>query len=173
MMPWWHCLKKRKRKRSVFCAAKCRETAERKALFSALFVSHAVTLNWQTELLDKTVIFSRVKLAWILFFIMHLSVRHDSQGAAGKQNKISSFDWLQVSPASKTPTINSSKFFSHLTPHPHCCVITSGHEINKYSNSVPDRCTCRCHSPLLPLGELTCPPPTVALVPLPQHLHRL
>lgn len=45
---------------------------------------------------------------------MHLSVRHDSQGAAGKQNKISSFDWLQVSPVSKTPTINSSKFFSHL-----------------------------------------------------------
>lgn len=103
--------KEKERKRSVFCAAKRCETAERDARFSALFVSHAVTLNRQTELLDKTVIFSRVKLAWIPFFIMHLSVRHDSQGAAGKQNKISSFDWLQVSPASKTPTINSSNFF--------------------------------------------------------------
>lgn len=86
--------KKRKWKRSVFCTAKRCETVGRRAQFSALFVSHAVTLNPQTELLDKTVIFSRVKLAWILFFIMHLSVRHDSQGAAGKQNKISSFDWL-------------------------------------------------------------------------------
>lgn len=152
--------KKRKRKRSVFCAAKHCGTGERKALFSALFVSHAVTLNRQMELLDKTEIFSRVKLAWILFFIMHLSVHHDSQGAAGKQNKISSFDWLQVSPASKTRTINSFNFFSHFTPHPHCCVITSGHEINKYSDSVPDRCSCRCHSPLLPLAEFACPPPT-------------
>lgn len=57
--------------------------------FSGLFISNAVTLNWQTELLDKTLISSWVKLAWILFSIMHLSVCHDREHIAFQENKIS------------------------------------------------------------------------------------